>query len=52
MAGWPTQIMADAVNRAYEAGIVSVSAAGNSWVKGGKKALPTTLLYPRDMTVL
>ncbi len=46
MAGWPTQIMADAVNRAYEAGIVIVSAAGNSWVKGGKKALPTTLLYP------
>lgn len=33
MAGWPTQIMADAVNRAYEAGIVIVSAAGNSWVK-------------------
>lgn len=46
MAGAPSKRMVDAVNRAYEAGVVVVSAGGNSWSKGIKRALPDTLMYP------
>ena len=46
MAGVPSIKWARAVNRAYEAGVTIVSAAGNSWVKGPKKFLPKCLLYP------
>ncbi len=46
MAGLPDADMADAVNRAYEQGIVIVSAAGNNFVKGLGKLLPKTMLYP------
>jgi subtilisin family serine protease len=46
MAGLPSKVMAEAVNKAYEAGIVIVSAAGNNFVKGIAKILPKTTLYP------
>lgn len=46
MAGLPSKVMAEAVNKAYEAGVVLVSAAGNSFVKGFETALPKTTLYP------
>jgi subtilisin family serine protease len=46
MAGLPSKVMAEAVNRAYEAGIVIVSAAGNNFVKGIAKIFPKTTLYP------
>ena len=46
MAGAPSQRMMRAINRAYEAGILIVSAAGNSWSKGGSKLLPDTVMYP------
>jgi subtilisin family serine protease len=46
LSGWPSKVMADAVNRAYEAGIVICCAGSNSWVKGGKKLIPDSILYP------
>lgn len=46
MAGFPTKIMADAVNRAYDAGIVIVSAASNSFSQGIGSILPKVTLYP------
>ncbi len=46
MAGKPSQRMAKAVNRAYEAGIVIVSAASNCWYKGTGALLPKCVLYP------
>ncbi len=46
MAGWPTRKMAQAINDAYEAGIVVVSAASNSFVKGPLSILPKSTLYP------
>jgi subtilisin family serine protease len=46
MAGLPSKVMAEAVNKAYEAGIVIVSAAGNNFVKGIAKIFPKTTLYP------
>lgn len=46
MAGAPSQRMVEAVNRAYDAGVVVVSAGGNSWSQKIKKALPDTLMYP------
>jgi len=46
MAGAPTKEWAKVVNKAYEAGITIVTAAGNSWNKGGKKLLPKRVLYP------
>lgn len=46
MAGAPSKRMLDAVNRAYEAGVVVVSAGGNSWSRGIQQALPDTLMYP------
>ncbi len=47
MAGKPSPRMARAVNRAYEAGVVVVSAASNCWYDGFfKPALPKCVLYP------
>lgn len=46
MAGKPDKDMADAVNRAYEAGVVIVSAAGNNWYKGLGALLPKCVLFP------
>ena len=46
MAGAPTRRMMKAVNRAYEKGVVVVSAAGNSWTKGARTVLPKSLMYP------
>ncbi|MCC6410711.1 MAG: S8 family serine peptidase [Saprospiraceae bacterium] len=46
MAGWPSRAMADAVNKAYENGIVIVSAASNCFERGIGKLLPSTMLYP------
>lgn len=46
MAGAPSKAWATAVNKAYEAGITIVCAAGNSWFEGPRKALPKRVLYP------
>ncbi len=46
MAGKPSNRMAQAVNRAYEAGIVIVSAASNCWYKGTGALLPKCVMYP------
>lgn len=46
MAGLPGSAMAEAVNKAYEAGVVLVSAAGNNWTKGFGRLAPKKLLYP------
>lgn len=46
MAGAPTKAWANMVNKAYQAGITIVTAAGNSWFEGPRKALPKTVLYP------
>jgi subtilisin family serine protease len=46
MAGYPTRRVAKAVNRAYEKGVVVVTAAGNNW-KGGLMSLtPKAIMYP------
>ena len=46
MAGVPTKAWATVVNKAYENGVVLVTAAGNSWYKGFKVISPKRLLYP------
>ena len=46
MAGAPSHRMAAAVNEAYEAGVVVVTAAGNSWTEGFRKYLPEATMYP------
>ncbi len=46
MAGAPSKIMVDAVNHAYDKGVVVVTAGGNTWSKGVKKRLPKTIMYP------
>lgn len=46
MAGAPTKAWATAVNRAYENGVVLVTAAGNSWYKGAATVSPKRVLYP------
>jgi len=46
MAGAPSRSMVKAINYAYDNGVVVVSAAGNSWTKGGKKLLPKKTMYP------
>ncbi|MDO5980907.1 S8 family serine peptidase [Flavivirga spongiicola] len=46
MAGAPTNQWAQAINRAYEAGVTIVTAAGNSWNREFKKLLPKKTLYP------
>ena len=46
MAGYPTRRVAEAVNRAYEKGVVIVTAAGNNFVKGLMKLTPKSVMYP------
>ncbi len=46
MAGAPARSWAKAINAAYEAGIVLVTAGGNSWRKGGRRVFPKKLMYP------
>ncbi len=46
MAGAPSKSWANSVNKAYEAGITIVTAAGNSWFEGPRRALPKRVLYP------
>jgi subtilisin family serine protease len=46
MAGYPTKTVARAVNRAYEKGVVIVTASGNNWFKGIKKITPNAVMYP------
>jgi subtilisin family serine protease len=46
MAGLPSKAWARIINKAYEAGVTVVTAAGNSWIKSAKKALPKSLIYP------
>lgn len=46
MAGYPTRRVAKAVNKAYEAGVVVVTAAGNNWIKGISKLTPKAVMYP------
>ena len=46
MAGLPSRAWAKIVNKAYEAGVTLVTAAGNSWIRGGTKRLPKSLIFP------
>lgn len=46
MAGKPSPRMAEMVDKAYEAGIVIVSAASNCWYKGTGVMLPKCVLFP------
>lgn len=46
MAGAPTKAWATVVNKAYENGVMLVTAAGNSWYRGIASASPKRLLYP------
>jgi hypothetical protein len=46
MAGYPTKAVAAAVNRAYQKGVVIVTAAGNNWFEGIQKIAPKSVLYP------
>jgi subtilisin family serine protease len=46
MGGAPTKAWATVVNKAYENGVVLVTAAGNSWYRGLASASPKRLLYP------
>lgn len=46
LGGNPNKKLARAVNRAYEAGVTFVSAAGNSIIKGAAAIGPRTLVYP------
>ena len=46
MAGKPSKRMAKAVNDAYEAGIVLVTAASNCWYKGAGALLPKCVMFP------
>lgn len=46
MAGVATKRVARAVNAAYEAGVVVVTAAGNNWERKIAKIAPKAVLYP------
>jgi hypothetical protein len=46
LGGLPSQAWADAVNRAYEAGVVLVTAAGNHFSAGFIGALGRSIVYP------
>jgi subtilisin family serine protease len=46
MGGKPSRKMAKAINRAYEAGVVVVTAAGNSMTKGVAAVGPRTVVWP------
>ena len=46
MGGLPIRAWAKIINKAYEAGITIISAAGNSWVKGFARISPKKIVYP------
>jgi len=46
MGGLPTRAWAKVINKAYEAGVTIVTAAGNSWLKGLGVIAPKKVLYP------
>lgn len=46
MAGKPSPGMSKVIDKAYQAGIVVVSAASNCWYKGPGAILPKCVLYP------
>ncbi|MDQ6482418.1 S8 family serine peptidase [Dyadobacter sp. LHD-138] len=46
MAGYPTRRVAEAINRAYDNGVIVVTAAGNNFTKGLGKLAPKAVLYP------
>ena len=46
LGGLPSQAWADAVNRAYEAGVIVVAAAGNHFSAGFVGALARSVVYP------
>lgn len=46
MAGYPTRRVAKAINKAYNAGVVIVTAAGNNWTKGISSITPKAIMYP------
>ena len=46
MAGYPTRRVAEAVNRAYDHGVIIVTAAGNNFKNGIMRATPKAVLYP------
>lgn len=46
MAGYPTRRVAEAVNRAYENGVIIVTAAGNNFKNGIARLSPKAILYP------
>jgi len=46
LGGLPSQAWADAVNRAYDAGVVLVTAAGNHFSAGFVGALGRSIVYP------
>jgi hypothetical protein len=46
MGGLPSRLWADAVNYAYEQGVVLCAAAGNHFPLGGALRTPTSVVYP------
>lgn len=46
MAGYPTRRVAEAVNRAYDNGVIIVTAAGNNFKNGIARLTPKAVLYP------
>lgn len=46
MAGKPSPRMAKVINKAYEEGLVIVSAASNCWYKGLMQAAPKCVIWP------
>lgn len=46
MAGLPSRVMAKAVDKAYENGVVLVAAGSNCWSKGLAQIAPKKMLYP------
>ncbi|MDY7226377.1 S8 family peptidase [Hyalangium rubrum] len=46
MGGLPSRLWADAVNHAYEQGVVVCAAAGNHFPLGGSLRTPTSVVYP------
>ncbi len=46
MAGKPSRKMAKVVNKAYEEGLVIVSAASNCWYKGVMQVAPKCVIWP------
>jgi subtilisin family serine protease len=46
MGGLPSRLWADAVNHAYEQGVVLCAAAGNHFPLGGALRTPTSVVYP------